>query len=166
MPAVAISKTDLDAFADDITEVKAREMIADAMAMALLVAPCLDDPQLTAKKAAAAKAIIRGAILRWHEAGSGALSQKQQSAGPFAQSETYDTRQIRRAMYWPSEIEQLQSICRADDDGDDGAWGYDVLGSCGPSHSPVCTLNLGGDYCSCGANLTGQEPLWETTGDD
>lgn len=166
MPAVAISKTDLDAFADDITEAKAREMIADAMAMALFVAPCLDDPQLTDKKAAAAKAIIRGAILRWHDAGSGALSQKQQTAGVFSQSETFDNRQIRRAMYWPSEIEQLQSICRADDDASGGAWGYDVLEASGPSHSPVCTLNLGGDYCSCGATLSGQEPLWETSPDD
>lgn len=166
MPAVAISKTDLDAFADDITATKAAAMIADAMAMALLVAPCLDDAQLTDKKAAAAKAIIRGAILRWHDAGSGALSQKQQAAGPFSQSETYDTRQVRRAMYWPSEIEQLQSICRAEDDASGGAWGYDTLGSSGPSHSPVCTLNLGGDYCSCGANLSGNEPLWESTPDD
>ncbi|WP_016895960.1 hypothetical protein [Mycobacteroides abscessus] len=165
MPAVQIATSDLAPFAT-IPEGKATAMIADAMAMALLVAPCLDDPQLTDKKAAAAKAIIRGAILRWHEAGSGALSQKQQSAGPFAQSETYDTRQIRRAMYWPSEIEQLQSICRADDDASGGAWGYDVLGACGPSHSPVCTLNMGGTYCSCGANLTGHEPLWEAISDD
>jgi hypothetical protein len=85
-------------------------MIQDATYSACLVAPCLEPDKiglLSETQAGAAKAIIRGAILRWNEAGSGAVSQ--QTAGPF--SATVDTRQERRGMFWPSEIQQLQKIC-------------------------------------------------------
>ena len=84
---------------------KAAAMIEDAEAMALLVAPCLSEPGFT--QGAAVKAILRGSVLRWNEAGTGAL--QSQNAGPFGQ--TLDTRQERKAMFWPSEIEQLQNLC-------------------------------------------------------
>lgn len=101
-----ISADDLAPFAD-IPEVKADAMIEDALAMAELVAPCIADQDFA--HAAAAKAIIRGAILRWHDSGTGAVSA--QAAGPFQQ--TLDNRVQRRAMFWPSEIEQLQKLCRS-----------------------------------------------------
>jgi len=105
MPAVEITTDDLAAFAE-IDSAKAEAMIEDALAMAELVAPCilLEDFAY----AGAAKAILRGAILRWHDSGSGVVSS--QTAGPFAQ--VVDTRQARRSMFWPSEIEQLQSLFR------------------------------------------------------
>lgn len=106
--AEILTLDDLEPFAD-IDPDKAQAMIDDAMAMAMRVAPCLADDDFA--YADAAKAILRGAILRWNDAGSGALSQ--QGAGPF--QVTYDTRQHRRGMFWPSEIEQLQDLCR---DGD------------------------------------------------
>ena len=28
-------------------------------------------------------------------------------------------------------------------------------------HQPWCNVNLGANYCSCGADLTGGDPLWE-----
>lgn len=84
---------------------KAAAMIEDAEAMAVLVAPCIGAEGFTF--GAALKAILRGAILRWNDSGTGALSA--QTAGPFGQ--TLDTRQERKAMFWPSEIEQLQNLC-------------------------------------------------------
>lgn len=153
MPAVSIEWDDLAPFAE-IPSAKAAAMIEDALAMAAMVAPCISSEDLTDSKAAAAKAIIRGAILRWHDSGSGAVSQ--QSAGPFQQ--TLDTRQPRRSLFWPSEIEQLEKLCRADDQG--GAWGYDTLGSGIIAHADVCSVNFGANYCSCGAVLAGA-PLWE-----
>lgn len=99
-----IEAADLAPFAT-IDPAKANAMIADAEAMAVLVAPCLADEDFTQQ--AAAKAVLRGALLRWNEAGSGAL--QAQAAGPF--SNTLDTRQERKAMFWPSEIEQLQGLC-------------------------------------------------------
>lgn len=102
-----ISPDDLTPFAS-IDTAKAVAMIEDAEAMAVLAAPCLLDAP-SAEKIAAAKAILRGAILRWHDAGTGVVQQTQ--VGPFGQS--LDTRQVRKGMFWPSEIEQLQQLCRA-----------------------------------------------------
>lgn len=104
---------DLTPFAT-IGEDKAEAMVADAIAQASLVAECLGDVEdLTPLQISQAKSVLRGAILRWHDAGSGAVSQ--QTAGPFGV--TLDTRQTRRAMFWPSEISALQKICKSGDGG-------------------------------------------------
>lgn len=103
---VFVDIIDLEPFAS-IDPAKAAAMIEDAEAMTILTAPCLADLAVDDPKRAAAKAILRGAILRWNEAGSGAVQQQQ--VGPFGQS--IDTRTQRKAMFWPSEITQLQSLC-------------------------------------------------------
>lgn len=95
---------DLEPFAE-IPAVKADAMIDDAEAMALLAAPCIGADGFA--YGAAVKAILRGAVIRWNDSGSGALQAQQ--AGPFGQ--TLDTRQERRGMFWPSEIVALQSFC-------------------------------------------------------
>lgn len=105
MAAVTLTPADLAPFAT-IDAAKAQAMIDDAIAMAVRVAPCILES--TFAHDAAAKAILRGAVLRWHDAGTGALTQ--QGAGPFQVS--YDNRQQRRGMFWPSEITQLQELCR------------------------------------------------------
>lgn len=155
-----IEVTDLQAFASDINTVKADAMIEDAEAMALLAAPCLDydddDYDLTDNQQLAVKAVLRGAILRWNDAGTGAF--QQQTTGPFGV--TVDTRQQRRGMFWPSEIEQLQNICK-DDSMDGGAFSVDTYGLCAV-HQDICSINFGANYCSCGADLTNyQYPLYE-----
>ena len=153
MPAVSIDIDDLLPFAPGIDPDKAEAMITDALAMAELVAPCILDEDFT--KASAAKAIIRGAILRWNDAGSGAAVS--QTAGPFGQ--TLDTRQVRKSMYWPTEIEQLQRLCS--DGSASGAFSVDSVGSAGAFHADICALSFGASYCSCGAALSGGAPLWE-----
>ena len=80
--------------------------IEDAEAMALLAAPCLSGA-LTSAQAAGVKAVLRQALMRWQDAGSGAITQQQ--AGPWMQS--VDTRQERKGMFWPSELEQLRALC-------------------------------------------------------
>ena len=104
MAAVSLEPSDLTPFAT-IDSVKAQAMIDDALALAARVAPCILTEDF--EYATAAKAILRGAILRWNDSGSGAL--QAQTAGPFGQ--TLDTRQVRKGMFWPSEIEQLQELC-------------------------------------------------------
>lgn len=109
MSSWLLDTSDLTPFAV-IDDAKASAMIDDASAMAALVAPCLEPDKLSLlseTQQSAVRALIRGAILRWNEAGTGALTQ--QSAGPFSQS--VDNRQQRRGMFWPTEIEQLQKIC-------------------------------------------------------
>lgn len=150
--ASLITPEDLGPFAE-IPLAKAEAMIADALAMAQTVAPCITDAKFL--HADAVKAILRGAILRWNAADTGAVTT--QTAGPF--SVQLDTTARRGGLFWPSEIEQLQKLCRTGDT--DGAWGYDTVG-CTPQHADVCSLNFGALYCSCGAILTNGNPLWET----
>ena len=99
-----LDASDLSPFAE-IDIAKAEAMIEDAEAMALLAAPCIAADGFA--YGTAVKAILRGAVLRWNDSGSGAL--QAQTAGPFGQ--TLDTRQERRGMFWPSEIVALQSLC-------------------------------------------------------
>ncbi|MCF8607538.1 hypothetical protein L5I01_29695 [Gordonia sp. HY442] len=107
---MTITPSDLSPFAA-ITEAKATAMIADALAMATLVAPCIIDE--TFAHADAAKAVIRGAILRWNAADTGAITR--QAAGSF--SLEIDSTQRRNGLFWPSEIEQLQGMCKGASDG-------------------------------------------------
>lgn len=106
---VFLTVDDLEAFYPGMDPDRAQAMIDDATALALLAAPCLGDPDtvLTPEQLAAIKAVLRAAILRWHDTGSGVVST--QTAGPFGQ--VVDTRQPRRGMFWPSEISDLQRFC-------------------------------------------------------
>lgn len=103
--AVEITHADLVPFAPSLDEAKAQAMIDDAIALAARIAPCILDDDFPHE--GAAKAILRGAILRWHESGSGLYVQQQ--AGPY--QITTDNRQTRKSMFWPSEINELQALC-------------------------------------------------------
>ncbi len=100
-----LTASDLEPFAT-IDPAKAEAMIEDAEAMAELAAPCISAAGFA--NTTAVRAILRGAIVRWHESGSGAF--QQQSAGPFGVQ--VDTRQERRGMFQPSEITALQNLCQ------------------------------------------------------
>lgn len=104
---------DLRPFAPDIDTAKATIMIADALAMAQAFAPCIFEAGFTNE--AAAKAIIRGAILRWNDAGSGANSNDTLVAGPFTKMAAHDNKQVRKVAFWPSEITDLQNLCAGRD---------------------------------------------------
>lgn len=166
-----ITPEDLAPFAD-IDPDKAAAMIEDAEAMAVTTAPCL--PGLTAPpdgeseadrvvregKLATVKAVLRAAILRWEDAGSGGAQSEQNTIGPFSQMTTFT--QTRRSLFWPSEITQLQEICAGEKSGK--AFGIDTLGPGAPvvgDHAIWCSLAFGALYCSCGADLTaGRWPLF------
>lgn len=148
-------------------------MVAGANARAARVAPCLvwnneddDHPAPSDDQLAEARLVLVGAVKRWSETGSGAL--QSQTAGPFGM--TVDTRQRTGFNLWPSEIEALQEICSSGTESSGGAFSI-TPGATGDAHMPWCTINMGGEYCSCGADLTNYAyPLWEggvlTTGDE
>lgn len=152
MAAVSITVDDLRPFAPGIDEAKALAMIEDALALAARVAPCILTDAF--EHDGAAKAILRGAILRWNDTGTGAVTQ--QAAGPFSQ--TIDTRQDRKSLFWPSEIKQLQELCGSESS---EAFAIDTVSAMpAASHADTCALWFGATYCSCGAILTGDYPLW------
>ncbi len=95
-------------------------MIEDALGQAEIFAPCIFEEGFAKRRSA--KAILRGAILRWNEAGTGAIVSQQASI----YGQTVDTRQPRREMFFPSEIDALRKLCRSDDD-DGGAFAIDLF---------------------------------------
>lgn len=110
MAWIEIAFEDLQAFAPDISEEKARIMVKDALARAKQIAPHLIGDELDPSVADAASAIIRRAVLRWNDAGTGAIVQKQQGIGPFTQNESYDNRSESKVLFYPSEIEELRAL--------------------------------------------------------
>lgn len=141
-------------------------MIAGANARASRVAPCLVTALAAATptdaQAAAldeAKLVLIGAVKRWAEAGSGAL--QQQTAGPYGM--TVDTRQRTGYNLWPSEINDLQAICKdLSATPSRAAFSLDTAGAYGTVHAATCALAFGATYCDCGADLAGF-PLFEGT---
>lgn len=129
MAAVMIELDDLTPFAPNINPDRAEAMIADAIALAARAAPCILEDDF--EHAAAAKAILRGAILRWDSAGAGVVTQ--QSAGGFQQ--TIDTRTTRRAMFWPSEISDLRALCAGN--GGNGAYTVQLSGDDEDAAAPI-----------------------------
>ncbi|MBF6363207.1 hypothetical protein IU447_24120 [Nocardia farcinica] len=149
-----IGATDLAPFAT-IDAAKAAAMIADAEAMATNAAPCISEADFPAAKKAVVKAILRAAILRWNDTGSGAKT----SMSALAFSQTIDTTNPRKGLFWPSEIEQLQNLCKTAETG--GAFNVDTIPASLVAHAETCALVFGASYCSCGAELTGGIPLYE-----
>lgn len=155
-----ITVTDLPAALQSVELID--DMVAGANAKALRVAPCLGwtgdpttEPAPSAGQLAEAKLVLIGAVKRWAEAGSGSF--QQQTAGPFSVST--DTRQRTGYNLWPSEISDLQAICRTA--GEDGrqAFSFDTAPACS-AHLPWCSLSMGALYCSCGTDIAG-EPIYE-----
>jgi hypothetical protein len=140
-PSRFITPEDLAPFAE-ITPERSAAMISD-------VAPRIATFASDSPYIASVRAVLRGAILRWHESGSGAITQT--AVGQVSQ-----TIAPRRSMFWPSEIEQLRSIGDSADSGK--AFSVDTAPSLG-SHSPICSVYFGA-ACSCGYDIAG-EPIYE-----
>ena len=81
--AIEITPAELRAYGLDITDETAELFIRDAVAMAVTIAPGLKTADQDTQDAAAG--VIRGAIVRWGEAGAGGISSRLQVAGPFTQ---------------------------------------------------------------------------------
>lgn len=154
MAAVSVDLEDLAPFAD-IEPAKAQAMIDDAVALAARVAPCILEETFAYE--AAALAVLRGAILRWHE--SGTASYQAQYQGPPGYP--VNPQRERRNLLWPSEIEVLEGLCRDASATSRAAFSVDTVAGGVANHSPICSLFFGGS-CSCGADLTaGAYPLYE-----
>lgn len=143
--AEIIKSTDLPA--DVASNAMVDLWVDGANARASRVAPCLV-AEPTEDQIAEAKLILIGAVTRWSQAGAGAV--QSQTMGPWSQ--TLDTRQRGGFNLWPSEITQLQDICKSTSESK--AFSIDTVG-CGSVHSPACSIYFGGG-CSCGASIAGE----------
>ena len=156
-----LTPADLAPFAD-IDEAKASAMIEDVEARAAQAAPCITEAGFLADepRAAAVRSILRQAVLRWNDAGTGVFTQL--GAGPYQASS--DNRQERKPLLWPSEISDLRDICSAysGDTVSDRAFSVRPTRAGGDPHQPWCAIHFRAGYCSCGPDLTDyQYPLYE-----
>ncbi|WP_418061736.1 hypothetical protein [Pimelobacter simplex] len=126
MPIINVTDLPASMQDDELIDV----MVAAANAAAVRVAPCLGwdgtdpaKPAPTPEQLAEAKLILIGAVSRWVAAGAGAFTQ--QTAGPFSVS--VDTRQRGGYRLWPSEIGDLQAICKPES-GETAAYMVDMTG--------------------------------------
>lgn len=102
-----LEPADLAPFAD-IDTAKADAMVTHVLALATApnVAPCLKtttDPDVLA----AAKAVLVGVVLRWHESGNASYAAATAGPGGYPTDPTRE----RRNMLWPSEEATLRSLC-------------------------------------------------------
>ena len=102
--SVVIDRDDLLPFAPEISTEQAEAMITGTLARAALIAPCITDPDFP--YADAAKSILVRVIVRWHDAGAGNVTSV--TKGPFG-----ETRTLSRELFWPSELTELQNLCRS-----------------------------------------------------
>lgn len=150
-PADVTPFTDVDTARIDI-------LIEDAEVFATLAAPPLADPApLTETQRAQVKTILRRAVIREADAGTGAKTQE--VAGPY--SYTVDTRKANDVSFLTEEEEDalrgVVGIVKSTQ-----AFNTDVTPAPGYSdHLPWCDLMFGGLTCSCGVSLTGYFPLYE-----
>lgn len=107
---------------------------------------------------AEAQLILIGAVKRWTEAGSGGVSTKTTMTGPYMNTETLDTKVRTGYNLWPSEISQLQELCKSS--GTSTAYTIDTAPSLLGQHLLWCSLNFGAEYCSCGVDIA-NEPIFE-----
>lgn len=103
-PTDLLTPADLRVLAPDINDAEAQALIDHATQLALVTAPCIADPGFAMR--GALRAVLTGAILRWHAAGDGSVSTV--TAGPF--SKTQDTTS-KRLLFFPSELKSLQQLC-------------------------------------------------------
>lgn len=97
----------------NVTEAKGRILLEDVMARAKNLVPELED-KLTESQNSVAKAVIRKAVARWADSGSGGVITKSQTTGPYQASETYEGRGDRPLLY-DSEIAELKAIFSPED---------------------------------------------------
>ena len=85
-------------------------MIEDVEALAVDAAPCLADPaMLTEAQAAAVRAVLRGAVLRWADYMT--RDDRQMAAGPYSIGPAPGSSGERKPLLWPTEVGQLQGVC-------------------------------------------------------
>lgn len=88
---------------------KAAILIEDTQSRAVGLVPELAG-ELTELQFKASRAIIRKAVLRWHQTGSGAVVQQSLTTGSYSESSTLDTKQTDRAIFTQNELKELKNL--------------------------------------------------------
>lgn len=132
--------------------------VEDVEALAALAAPCLSEPTSTGAMAAQVKAILRAALMRWRDGGTGARTSETKQAGAFSQTFTTDTREWnstkRGVVFTADEISDLQKLCSGGATSARAGTTSTAASGVEP-HAVACSLVFGATYCSCGVDIAG-----------
>lgn len=161
MPDSPLTWEDLKVFEPDIPEDLANAMIATVWSRAQKLATCLTavtpdpNPLDDDVDRETVKDILRSAVLRWNDSGSGAVTSR--TAGDYSENFAHSG----GGLFRPGEIADLRSLCGARA----GQKASTILTS--PSYDPFvehaawCSVSFGGTFCDCGAELSFNGlPLW------
>lgn len=105
---ITIRVEDLTALRPNLDAAKAAKMIQGAVARAAQVAPCLLADSFAGEDVA--RAIILDALVRRVDGGGGAVTQSQQTAGPFSHTQTVDSRSALN-LFTAQERADLAALC-------------------------------------------------------
>lgn len=130
-----------------------QDYIDDAWAKAIGIAPCIAETTFADEKIPLVVAILRGIILRWDEAQSGALNGKTQMAGPYQQALQFSSQPKRGYVLQPSEIVDLQKLCQKQG----RPFGFDTTPEDFESFEPLQGAVVNGN-----ADLNGPAGEWAT----
>lgn len=135
-------------------ESNAEVLLEDASQFILDVCPSAVDASKSTRRRVVC-AVVRRAM-QASAAGQVGMSQMSETAGPFSASWTASN---PNGDYYLTK-QELKALGGG---GRPKAFGMKVAdtGGPGPNHRPWCALMLRANYCSCGADLTLDEPLWE-----
>lgn len=107
MPAVTLTPADLKTFVPGLTDAMAQELIDTTLARLRRKYPCLFEPGLSEDDELTARGIIRDAILRRIDSGSGAVQSEKK--GPF--DTVYLPPDKRHGLFTEADVTELTSIC-------------------------------------------------------
>lgn len=161
MPDAPLTWVEVKVFSEDISEELTNAMIATVWSRAQTLAPCLkveapdpnplDDPT----NVEVVKSVLRAAVLRWDETGSGGVTSRRANEYQESLSE------YSGGLFRPDEIATLRALCTDYRSQKANTILTAPIGSLYVQHALWCSITFGGNFCDCGAELTASGlPLW------
>lgn len=130
----------------------AETLLEDASQFILDVYPSAVDVSPSTRRRVVCSVVRRA--MQSDQADMGGMASVSMTAGPYT---TQQTAANPTGDFFLTKQEKLA----LGGGGRQKAFGVQVATTCAVTHQPWCSLMFGANYCSCGADLTGDEPLWE-----
>ena len=121
MPKLTLTVEEVMAEIPTIGDARAARLVGSALETARRVAPCVDDDSFDSPHTA--KDILLAAIRRRVDFGSGIISQSTVVTGIYSQSASAQA-PASRTLLWPSEVRELQDMCRRSTVNKGKAWSF------------------------------------------
>lgn len=162
MPA-PLTWAELQVFEPELAEDMADAMITSVWARCTKVAPCLKEMEWSETESdeeyentQLVKTIVRAAVLRWSDSGSGIVTQR--IAGDYQETLSGVS---GGGLLRPDEIRDLQQLCATSSTQAAVTVPTWPDGPYVTQHAAWCDVSFGGLTCDCGADLSATGlPLW------